>query len=103
MPTKSRCHARRRLQDEAGAELVNRTSQTNRGTQSLQFGNEFHSRLHGSDSAEISAKLRSLGVSVKDIGDVLDYKGCLRATVGTRPMNEKLLNALEEVMSDGQI
>jgi histidinol-phosphate/aromatic aminotransferase/cobyric acid decarboxylase-like protein len=44
-----------------------------------------------------------LGVSVKDIGDVLGYKGCFRATVGTRPMNEKLLNALEEVMSDGQI
>jgi len=51
----------------------------------------------GRDSSKICAKLRLLGVSVKDLGDVLDYRGCLRATVGTRPMNEKLLNALEEV------
>jgi len=57
----------------------------------------------GQDSAKISARLRLLGVSVKDIGDMLGYKGCFRVTVGTRPMNEKLLNALEEVMSDGQV
>jgi histidinol-phosphate aminotransferase len=57
----------------------------------------------GQNSAKISAGLRLLGVSVKDIGDVLGYRGCFRATVGTRSMNEKLLNAIGEVMSDGQI
>jgi len=55
------------------------------------------------DSSKICAKLRLLGVSVKDLGDVLDCRGCLRTTVGTRPMNEKLLKALEEVLSDGQL
>jgi histidinol-phosphate aminotransferase len=57
----------------------------------------------GRDSSKISARLRLHGVSVKDLGDVLSYVGCLRVTVGTRSMNEKLLNALEEVMSDGQL
>ena len=57
----------------------------------------------GRDSAKISARLRVLGVSVKDFGDVLDHTGCLRVTVGTRSMNEKLLNALEEVISDEQV
>ncbi len=55
------------------------------------------------DSSVLSARLRSLGVSVKDIGDVLDFRGCLRVTVGTRPMNEKLLGELEQVMSDEQL
>jgi histidinol-phosphate aminotransferase len=57
----------------------------------------------GRDSSKISAKLRSLGVSVKGFGDVLDLRGCLRVTVGTRPMNEKLLGALEEAMRDEQL
>lgn len=55
------------------------------------------------DSSLLSAKLRSLGVSVKDARDVLDFRGCLRVTVGTRPMNEKFLGALEEVMSNEQL
>lgn len=57
----------------------------------------------GRNSYEISAKLRSLGVSVRDFGDVLDFRGCLRVTVGTRPMSEKFLDALEEVMRDEQL
>jgi histidinol-phosphate aminotransferase len=55
------------------------------------------------DSSALSARLRSLGISVKDVGDVLDFRGCLRVTVGTRPMNEKFLAGLEEVMSDEQL
>jgi histidinol-phosphate/aromatic aminotransferase/cobyric acid decarboxylase-like protein len=55
----------------------------------------------GRDSSKISARLRLLGVSVKDFGDVLDFRGCLRVTVGTRSMNERFLGSLEEVMSDG--
>lgn len=57
----------------------------------------------GQDSALICAKLRSLGISVKNIGDVLDLRGCLRVTVGTRPMNEKLLTGLEQVMSNERL
>lgn len=55
------------------------------------------------DSSVLSVKLRSLGVSVKDVGDVLDFRGCLRVTVGTRPMNEKFLAGLEEVMRDEKL
>jgi histidinol-phosphate aminotransferase len=55
------------------------------------------------ESSKISAKLRSLGVSVKAFGDVLDFRGCLRVTVGTRRMNEKLLGALEEAMRDEEL
>lgn len=55
------------------------------------------------DSSVLSTKLRSFGVSVKDVGDVLDFRGCLRVTVGTRPMNEKLMDGLQEVMSDEQL
>ncbi len=57
----------------------------------------------GRDSSKISAKVRSLGVSVRDFGDVLGFRGCLRATVGTRPMNEKFLGALEEAMHDERL
>ena len=57
----------------------------------------------GRDSSKISARLRLLGVSVKDFSDVLDFRGCLRVTVGTRSMNERFLGSLEEVMSDGQL
>jgi histidinol-phosphate aminotransferase len=55
------------------------------------------------NSSRISAKLRSLGVSVRDFGDVLGFRGCLRVTVGTRPMSKKFLDALEEVMRDEQL
>jgi len=34
---------------------------------------------------------------------VLDLRGCLRVTVGTRLMSEKFLGALEEVMRDEQL
>jgi len=57
----------------------------------------------GRNSARISAKLRSLGVCVRDFGDVLGFRGCLRVTVGTRPMSEKFLDALGEVMRDEQL
>ena len=57
----------------------------------------------GRDSSKISARLRLLGVSVKDFGDILDFRGCLRVTVGTRSMNERFLGSLEEVMSDGPL
>lgn len=56
----------------------------------------------GGNSSKISVRLRSLGVSVRDLGDVFHFRGCLRITVGTRPMNQMLLGALEEVMSDGR-
>lgn len=52
----------------------------------------------GVDSSLVSSKLRSLGISVRDIGDVLDFRGCLRVTVGTRPMNLKLISAMEQVI-----
>jgi len=57
----------------------------------------------GKDSSKILAKLRQLGVCIKNLGDVLDYRGCMRITVGTRPMNKKLLGALEEVKKNGQL
>jgi histidinol-phosphate aminotransferase len=57
----------------------------------------------GRNSSKISAKLRSLGVSVRDFGDVLGLRGCLRVTVGTRSMSGKFLDALEEVMRDEQL
>ena len=55
------------------------------------------------DSSVLSGRVRSLGVSVKDVGDVLDFRGCLRVTVGTRPMNEEFLGAIEKVMSSEQL
>lgn len=51
------------------------------------------------DSSLVSTELRSQGISVKDVGDVCAFRGCLRITVGTRPMNEKMLSALKQVMS----
>jgi len=57
----------------------------------------------GGDSALVCSKLRSLGIAVKDVGDVLDFRGCLRVTVGTRPMNEKLLGGLEQVIKNGRL
>jgi histidinol-phosphate aminotransferase len=57
----------------------------------------------GRNSSKISAKLRSLGISVRDLGDVLDFRGCLRVTVGTRPMNEKFLDALKEAMRNEKL
>jgi histidinol-phosphate/aromatic aminotransferase/cobyric acid decarboxylase-like protein len=52
------------------------------------------------DSRRFCAKLRLLGFSVRNIGDILDLKGCVRITVGTRSMNEGLLTALNEVMTN---
>jgi histidinol-phosphate aminotransferase len=57
----------------------------------------------GQDSSLLSSKLRSLGISVKEIGDVLDFRGCLRVTVGTRPMNQKFTSAMEQVMRNEAI
>lgn len=57
----------------------------------------------GQDSSLLSSKLRSLGISVKEIGDVLDFRGCLRVTVGTRQMNQKFTSAMEQVMRNETI
>ena len=57
----------------------------------------------GRDSSKLSAKLRSLGVSVRDFGDVLHFRGCLRVTFVTRPIKEMVLGTLEEAMLDEQL
>jgi histidinol-phosphate aminotransferase len=57
----------------------------------------------GRNSSRVSARLRSLGILVRDFSDVLGFRGCVRVTIGPRPMSEKFLDALEEVMRDEQL
>jgi histidinol-phosphate aminotransferase len=39
------------------------------------------------------------GVIVRSIGDVLQYKNCLRVTVAPRPLTSKFISALKEVLT----
>jgi len=46
-------------------------------------------------SEVLRKKLLEKQVAVKSIGDTLGLSGCVRITVGTKPMNDKLLKAME--------
>jgi histidinol-phosphate aminotransferase len=51
------------------------------------------------DSEAVYKELLSKGVIVRNIGQVLGYRNCLRATVAPQPMMDRFLNALKEVLS----
>lgn len=52
------------------------------------------------NSNEVFEALLRRGVLVRNIGKVLNFGGCLRATVGLPEMNNKLLAALEQVCGE---
>ena len=52
------------------------------------------------NSNEVFEALLRRGVLVRNIGKVLNFGGCLRATVGPQEMDNKLLAALEQVCGE---
>jgi histidinol-phosphate aminotransferase len=51
------------------------------------------------NSDAVCEELSSKGVIVRNIGQVLGYRNCLRVTVAPQPMMDRFLNALKEVLS----
>ncbi len=49
---------------------------------------------------EVYAELMARGIMLKKWGKLLQYDNCFRVTVGLPEMNEKLIKALKEIMSD---
>jgi histidinol-phosphate aminotransferase len=49
----------------------------------------------GRNYKPISMALRSSGIVVKELDDIAGHRGCMRATVGTREMNDKFLQCVE--------
>jgi histidinol-phosphate aminotransferase len=52
-------------------------------------------------SDEVYNDLLSRGILVRNIGNILNTKNCLRITVAPQPMTDRFLNAFEEVLSNG--
>ena len=44
----------------------------------------------------ILKELEKAGISVKMLGDIEDYRGCIRVTVGTKEMNDKFIKSIEK-------
>jgi histidinol-phosphate aminotransferase len=49
---------------------------------------------------EVYATLLARGIMLKKWGKLLQYENCFRVTVGLPEMNQKLIQALKEIMSD---
>ena len=49
-------------------------------------------------SRAIYNKLLERGIIVRDIGQILNYRNCLRVTVAPQPMIDRFLEALEETL-----
>lgn len=49
----------------------------------------------GRNYPAISSALKSSGIAVKELGNVAGHRGCMRATIGTREMNDKFLQCVE--------
>ncbi len=47
----------------------------------------------------ISGALQSNGIVVKMLGNIAGHRGCMRVTIGTREMNDKFLQSIEEGFS----
>jgi len=52
------------------------------------------------NSNEVFEALLRRGILVRNVGKILNFGGCLRATVGLPEMNDKLLAALEQVCGE---
>jgi histidinol-phosphate aminotransferase len=52
----------------------------------------------GKNYHAISKTLKSNGIAVKLLGDIADHKGCMRVTIGTREMNDKYLQCIEQII-----
>lgn len=52
-------------------------------------------------SRRTHAKLLDFGVATRDLGTILGFRNCLRITVGTRRMNQALLDGLAELIGNG--
>lgn len=50
----------------------------------------------GKNYQRISKVLKSSGVVVKELGSIAGHRGCMRVTIGTREMNDKFLQCIEE-------
>jgi histidinol-phosphate aminotransferase len=49
----------------------------------------------GSNYAALSEALSEAGIVVKHLGNVAGHKGCMRITIGTQEINDRLLQAIE--------
>jgi len=49
---------------------------------------------------DVYVNMLKRGLVIKKLGKLLEYKNCLRTTVGLPDMNAKLLNALREYLGD---
>ncbi|HEV3433074.1 MAG TPA: histidinol-phosphate transaminase [Nitrososphaera sp.] len=52
----------------------------------------------GKNYQAISKILNSNGIVVKLLGDIANHKGCMRITIGTREMNDKYLQCIEQII-----
>ncbi|HZB80000.1 MAG TPA: histidinol-phosphate transaminase [Nitrososphaera sp.] len=52
----------------------------------------------GKNYYSISKILNSNGIVVKLLGDIDNHKGCMRITIGTREMNDKYLQCIEQII-----
>jgi histidinol-phosphate aminotransferase len=53
-------------------------------------------------SATLVSKLAQKGILIRDFGHVPRLENCVRVTIGTREMNERLLRLIEEVLRECQ-
>src|SRR3712207_4632015 len=52
----------------------------------------------GKNYQVISKILSSNGIVVKLLGNIANHKGCMRITIGTREMNDKYLQCIEQIL-----
>jgi histidinol-phosphate aminotransferase len=52
----------------------------------------------GKNYEAISSALANSGIIVKILGNIAAHKGCMRVTIGTREMNDKFLQCIEEAL-----
>ncbi len=50
----------------------------------------------GRNYQPISKALKNSGIVVKELGNIAGHRGCMRVTIGTREMNDKFLQCVEE-------
>ncbi|MGV9103109.1 MAG: histidinol-phosphate transaminase [Candidatus Thorarchaeota archaeon] len=50
-------------------------------------------------SRDVTAGLARRGILVRDIGHILDHENCIRVTIGPRPVMNRFVSALKEVLA----
>jgi len=88
----------RRLKKERGR-LIKELNNVN-GVKAFDSRTNFVLFQTKKNSNEVFEALLRRGILIRNVGKILNFGGCLRATVGLPEMNDKLLTALEQVCGE---